>query len=331
MTLHLHGLGHFHPEVEITNRFLEDLDIGTNDTWILERVGIRSRRTSLPLDYLSQTRNRDPRAAAEAALYDATDLGQRAAERALAAAGLEPSDIGLVVAGTCGSDMATPAEAALVADRLGIAAQCFDVNSACTSFAAQLHVLSMMRPEALPDYVLLVVADTMTRCVDYSDRETAVLFGDAAGAAVISTRHAGRARILSTDLRSDPSGSAKVTIPRFGYFAQEGRVVQMFAIKKTLEQVQRLQSELEGSGLTVHFVGHQANMRVLESVCERADIAPERHHSNVEWYGNTGSPSCATVLSMNWEKWTPGDNVLVAVVGAGLTWGSFLVRFGDDS
>jgi 3-oxoacyl-[acyl-carrier-protein] synthase-3 len=237
----------------------------------------------------------------------------------------------MVIAGTCGSDLATPAEAALVADRLEIAAPCIDVNSACTSFAAQLQVLSMMRPEALPDYVLVVVSDTMTRCVDYTDRDTAVLFGDAAAAAVVSTRHPGRARILCTDLRSDPAGSAKVTIPRFGFFAQDGRAVQMFAIKKTLEQVQRLQAELEGTGGPVHFVGHQANLRVLESVCERAGIPPERHHSNVEWYGNTGSPSCASVLSMHWEKWAPGDVVLVAVVGAGLTWGSFLLRFGDDS
>jgi len=331
LTLHLHGLGHFHPEVEITNRFLEELDIGTTDSWIVERVGIRSRRTSLSLDYLRETKNRDPRAAAEAAQYDTTDLGERAALRALAAAGLDRSDVGLVIAGTCGSDLATPAESALVADRLEISAPCFDVASACTSFAAQLQVLSMMRPEALPDYVLVVVSDTMTRCVDYSDRETAVLFGDAAAAAVISPRHPGRARIVSTDLCSDPAGSKKVIIPRFGYFEQEGRAVQMFAIKKTLEQVQRLQAELEGSTRPSHFVGHQANMRVLESVCERANIPPERHHSNVEWYGNTGSPSCASVLSMQWEKWAPGDDVLVAVVGAGLTWGSFVLRFGEDS
>jgi len=331
VTLHLHGLGHFHPEVEITNRFLEDLDIGTTDAWIFERVGIRSRRTCLPLDYLRETLNRDPRAAAEAARYDTVDLGRHAAERALEAAGRQRSDIGMVVAGNCGSDMATPTEASLLADRLGIAAPCIDVNSACTSFAAQLQVLSMMRPEALPDFVLVVVSDTMTRCVDYSDRDTAVLFGDAAAAAVVSTRHPGRARILSTVLRTDPAGSAKVTIPRFGHFAQEGRAVQMFAIKKTLEQVQRLQTELEGAGRPAHFVGHQANLRVLESVCERAGIAPERHHANVEWYGNTGSPSCASVLSMQWEKWAPGDDVIVAVVGAGLTWGSFLLRFGDDS
>ena len=330
MTLHLHGLGHFHPEEEITNRFLEELDIGTSDSWILERVGIRSRRTALSLDYIRETKNRDPRAAAEAATYDATALGHRAAERALASAGVDRDALGMVVAGTCGADYVVPAESARIADRLGIAAQCVDVNSACTSFSAQLHVLSMMRPEALPDYVLVIVTDTLTRQVDYSDRETAVLFGDAAAAAVVSPRQPGRARVIGTALCSDPSGSEKVTIARYGYFAQEGRAVQMFAIKKTLEQVQRLQAEQEGGG-PAHFVGHQANLRVLQSVCERAGIPPERHHSNVEWFGNTGAPSCATVLSTQWDKWAPGDDVLVAVVGAGLTWGSFLLRFGAES
>jgi 3-oxoacyl-[acyl-carrier-protein] synthase-3 len=331
VTLYVNGLGHFHPEVEITNAFLEGLDIGTTESWIFERVGIRSRRTTLPLDYIRDTRNSDPRAGVEAALYDTTELGRRAAERALESAGIDRSAVGMVIVGNCGTDFATPTEAALVADRLGVTAPCIDVGSACTSFAAQMHLLSMMRPEALPDYVLVVVTDAMTRWVDYSDRGTAVLFGDAAAAAIVSPRHPGRARILSTELRSDPSGSAKVTIPRMGHFAQEGRAVQMFAIKKTLEQVQRIQAEHEGSGRVAHFVGHQANLRVLESVCERAKIAPEHHHSNVEWFGNTGSPSCASVLSRHWDKWGAGDDVIVAVVGAGLTWGSFLLRFGDES
>jgi 3-oxoacyl-[acyl-carrier-protein] synthase III len=121
VTLHLHGVGHFHPENEITNRFLEELDIGTTDSWILERVGIRSRRTVLPLDYIRATRNADVRAAAEAALYDTAELGKRAALRALERAGLAPSDIGMVVSGGCASDITCPAEAAEIAGRLGIA------------------------------------------------------------------------------------------------------------------------------------------------------------------------------------------------------------------
>jgi 3-oxoacyl-[acyl-carrier-protein] synthase-3 len=150
VTLHLHGLGHFHPENEITNRFLEELDIGTNNEWIVERVGIRARRTALPLDYIRSTRNRDLRAAPEAALYTTAQLGARAAELALARAGIERSRIGMVISGSSAPAVVCPAEAAFVAKELGIEVPCFDLNSACTTFLAQLYHLSLMNPELRP-------------------------------------------------------------------------------------------------------------------------------------------------------------------------------------
>jgi 3-oxoacyl-[acyl-carrier-protein] synthase-3 len=327
LTLHLHGVGHFHPEVEITNRFLEELDIGTHDAWILERVGIRSRRTVLPLDYIRATRNRDPRGAAEAALYDTAELGRRAAERALARAGIGPGDVGLVLAGNCASDLTCPAEACEIAGRLGVRAPALDVASACTSFLAQLRVLSMMQPGALPPYVLLVAQEALTRTVHYGDRATAVLFGDAAAAAVVSTRHPGRARILHAALDSDPSASDKVRIPRLAHFAQDGRAVQMFAIKKTLAEWRRLAAARGEDERPLHLVGHQANLRVLQTVCARAGIDPALHHANVEQFGNTGAPSALSVVSQLWEKWGPEDDVALVGVGAGLTWGGCLLRF----
>src|SRR5258708_39012480 len=115
VSVFLHGLGHFHPENEITNAFLESLDIGTTDPWIMERVGIRSRRTTLPLDYIRTTRNRDPRAAQEATLYTHAEAGRRAAEMALARAGMTAAHVGLVVAGYSAMDTATPAEACDIA------------------------------------------------------------------------------------------------------------------------------------------------------------------------------------------------------------------------
>ncbi|MEO7094033.1 MAG: ketoacyl-ACP synthase III, partial [Polyangiales bacterium] len=113
--LHLHGVGHFHPENVIDNRFLEALDIGTTDEWILERVGIRARRTVLPLDYVKQTKNADLRAGHEAAMYSNVETGRRAALHALERAGLTPKDIGMVVAGGCTPEMAIPAEACRIA------------------------------------------------------------------------------------------------------------------------------------------------------------------------------------------------------------------------
>jgi len=327
VTLHLHGVGHFHPEIEITNRFLEELDIGTTESWIVERVGILSRRTTLPLEYIRATRNRDPRAAAEAALYDTAELGRRAAERALASAGLRPADVGLVLSGGCATDLSTPAEACEIAGRLGVAASAFDVGSACTSFLAQLALLSKMRPEALPDFVLLVVQEALTRSVDYGDRSTAVLFGDGAAAAVVSARVPGRARVAHAEIASDPSAADKVRIPRLGHFAQEGRAVQMFAIRKSLEALARLEALRGDEDRPLHLVGHQANLRVLQTVCERAGVDPERHHSNVALYGNTGAASAPSVLSQAWPKFGPDDDVALVGVGAGLTWGGALVRF----
>lgn len=328
MSLFLHGLGHFHPENVITNRFLEDLDIGTTDAWVLERVGIRERRTLLPLDYIRQTRNRDMRMAAEAMVYGNAETGRRAAEMAIARAGIDRSQIGMVISGSSAPDMVTPAEACTIAAALGLEVPCFDVNSACTSFHVAMHLLSMLDPDKVPRFVLSVVPEGVTRTVDYSDRASAVLWGDGTSAAVLSTRERGRAEILGTAMESSPAGHDKVTIPRTGHFLQEGRTVQTFAIKKTAAGYRRLRDEHAREGRRLHFVGHQANLMMLEKVCEMCEVPPERHHHNVRDYGNTAGAGAVGVLSMRWDEWTDADDVAVAGVGAGLTWSSFLLRFG---
>jgi 3-oxoacyl-[acyl-carrier-protein] synthase-3 len=328
MTLQLHGLGHFHPETEITNGFLESLDIGTSDAWILERVGIRSRRTVLPLDYIRQTLNRDTRAAQEASTHSNGEMGARAAEIALARAGIDREDVGMVVAGTSAPGTASPAEACNVASTLGLDVPAFDVHSACTSFLALLYVLAIARPEELPAFVLVVAAESMTPTIDYSDCATAVLFGDAAAAAVVSTRHRGKAEIAGVRLHSSPSGAGKVVVPRVGHFRQEGRTVQTFAIHKTVQSLQSLWNDFHEPERSFHFVGHQANLRMLESVCRQCEIPPERHHSNVEHFGNTAAAGAPSVMSMEWERWAAGDDVALVGVGAGLTWAGAILRFG---
>jgi 3-oxoacyl-[acyl-carrier-protein] synthase-3 len=327
LTLHLHGLGHFHPPNELSNRFLEDLDIGTTDQWIVERVGIRSRRTALSLDYIKETKNQDVRAAMEARDLTNAETGVRAAEMALERAGIERSQIGMVIAGCSATDTASPAEACNIAQSLELEVPAFDVQSACTSFFVELYLLSLMQPEKLPEYVLVVTPESLTRTVDYTDRSSAVLWGDATTAAVISTAVPGRARILSNTMTSSPAGADKVVVPRLGHFAQDGRTVQMFAIKKTNRLLKQKQEEFADSDRRFNFVGHQANLRMLETVCRMCEIPEDRHHSNCEWYGNTGAASAASVLSMNWEKWSELDDVAVIGVGSGLTWSSYLVRF----
>lgn len=325
--MNLLGLGHFNPDNEITNQFLEDLDIGTNDEWILERTGIRSRRTSLSLDYIRETRNADPRGAIEAAEISNAQMGARAAEMALARAGVGIEDVGLLLGGGCAPNTVSPAEACNIGRELGAQTACLDINSACSSFIAGVYMLSMMDPAKLPEIVLLVTAEPMTGTVHYDDRASAVLWGDGALAAVFSTKQRGRAELIGQTFVSDPSGNDKVVVPRLGHFAQEGRTVQTFAIRKTSDLYLATEKDLRDNARNFHFVGHQANLRMLESVCRRCKIPKDLHHSNCEWFGNTAGASSGSVISAKWDEWTPNDDICVVGVGSGLSWGSYLMRF----
>jgi 3-oxoacyl-[acyl-carrier-protein] synthase-3 len=331
LTLYLHGMGHFHPENEISNQFLEDLDIGTNDQWILDRVGIRTRRTVLPLDYLKETQNCDVREATKAALYTNAQLGEKAATLAISRAGLETSDIGMVISGTSVCDSESPAEACNIARGLGLEVPAFDMNSACTSMWVALYMLSMMRPETVPDYVLVVAPESLTTTVNYADRSASVLWGDCTAAVVVSTRVPSRIEILDNTLDSSPAGWDKVTVPLFGHFDQEGRTVQMFAIKKTIRCLRAIQQKFPGPGRTLRFIGHQANLRMLEMVCQQCDIPDDLHHRNVVEYGNAGAAGAPSVISMNWDRWTAEDDVAIIGVGSGLSWSSYVLRFGEGS
>ncbi|UQA60963.1 3-oxoacyl-ACP synthase III family protein [Polyangium aurulentum] len=327
--LFLHGLGHFHPENCIDNAFLTELDIGTTDLWIRERVGIEVRRTVLPLDYIRTTKNRDLRAAQEAARYTNAETGRRAALMAIERAGLRPEDIGMVVTGGCSPDTCIPAEASKIANALGITCPAFDLHAACSTFGAHLHFLASMGA-SLPPFVLAVQPENTTRTVDFSDRSTAVLFGDATSAAVISTKERARVRVVSSSFDSSPAGADEVRIPRTGYFVQNGSAVQKFAIKRSTELLGRLKEEVgpERADRLI-YVGHQANLTMLESVCRRSEIPPERHWHNIVQYGNQCAAGAPSVLSQRWEKLRDGDVLGVVVVGSGLSWSSLTVEVGE--
>jgi 3-oxoacyl-[acyl-carrier-protein] synthase-3 len=171
------------------------------------------------------------------------------------------------------------------------------------------------------------VPETITCTVDYRDRSTAVLWGDAAAAAVVSASVPGRAQVLGTALGSSPAGFDKVVVPRQGFFRQEGQSVHKFAVKSMTSMLQRLQRELRAPGREFSFIGHQANFRMLERVCQSCDIPPQRHLHNIADFGNTGAAGAPSVLSMHWHAFGPGDDVAMTGVGAGLTWASCLVRF----
>ncbi|HEX5752587.1 MAG TPA: ketoacyl-ACP synthase III [Archangium sp.] len=327
----LHALGHFHPENLITNAFLQDIGLETDDAWIVERVGIRTRHTVLPLDYLRETRNRDVRGALEAALYSNAETGRRAALMALQRAGRDVKDVGMVVAGGCSPDECIPAEACRIAEALGIEAPSLDLNAACSSFCAQLHFLAGMRPERLPDFILVVNPENSTRVVDYADRSSCVLWGDGTSAALISPRIPGPWRITHTLLGGSPSGADKVKVPRAGHFTQQGSAVQAFAIKRASETFLALRAHYLAAspGRTpdgLSLIGHQANLRMLEAVQRRTEVPDAHHFYNVEHRGNCGASGAPTVLSENWDNPQVGDAVALAVVGSGLTWAGALLE-----
>jgi 3-oxoacyl-[acyl-carrier-protein] synthase-3 len=164
--------------------------------------------------------------------------------------------------------------------------------------------------------------------VDYRDRSAAVLWGDGAAAAVVSTRERGRAEILRTTLASSPTGWSKVVVPRQGFFRQDGPAVHKFAIRAMSTLLGEMQRELVTPGRPLSFVGHQANLRMLQSVCALRAVPEARHFHNLTDFGNTGAAGAPSVLSMRWDRWSPEDDVAMAGVGAGLTWSSCYLRFG---
>ena len=314
----IHGMGHWHPDTQLDNAFLESLDLGTTDAWVLQRVGIRTRHTALSLDYIRSTRNADPREAAAAASCDSIEMAARAAALAMARAGVSPIDIGLVIAGSSAPAQTAPATASLVAERLGIAAPAFDMNAACSSFVLHASVLASW---PFNGFVLTVYPEDLTRAVDYRRRDAAVLMGDGAAACVWSRTERGPIVVSDAGFGSDPSRAATVGIRNGGHLQQDGPAVQSFAIKRSVALVRDIRRDHE------LFVGHQANLRMLQSVCEHAAIPSARHLWNVDVRGNCGAAGAPSVISERWDEILRSVSDLVVVqVGAGLSWGAFRMR-----
>ncbi len=324
--LYLHGIGHFFPDNIISNDFLNCLDIGVDVKWIKERVGIEERRTVLPLDYIRSTKNKDIRTAKEAAQYSNAELGKQAAIMALKRAGIQKEEIGMIISSSCVPDMSTPAEAATIAEALGIECMTLDINTACSSFGVVTHFLDNMKESFLPSYVLVVNVESMTKVIDYTDRNTAVLWGDGSSASIVSSKVKSGIQISQFASASSPLQCYKVVAPRTGYFKQDGKAVQNFAIKNTVNMTKALIEANNFKPGDFYFIGHQANYMVLASVCQRCDIKEENHWYNVIHKGNTGSSGAPSTLSMNYEKLDKGMNIILAVLGAGLTWSSMLIE-----
>ena len=319
------GWGTAVPDARRSNADLE-ATVDTNDTWIVERTGIRERRIAAPGE-------------------TSATLGTAAAADAIKRAGLSPTDIDLLVVATASPDTLLPHTGAHIGDALGLRCGSFDVSAACAGFVYELVVGASLL-NAGYQHVLIVGAETLSRITDPEDRATVILFGDGAAAAVLS-RSDGAPGLLGWDLGCDGSAAGLIEIPAGGgrlptsadtvaarghYMKMQGQEVFRRAVRAVVDtSIATLERAGVGIDDVQWFVPHQANLRIIEAAAKRLGFEPGRTITNIEHYGNTSSASIPLALfeAVDDGRVREGDLVLCAGVGAGLTWGSALIRWGD--
>jgi 3-oxoacyl-[acyl-carrier-protein] synthase-3 len=185
-----------------------------------------------------------------------------------------------------------------------------------------------MMTDRLPPFVLTVQPEGVTRAIDFSDRSAAVLFGDACTATVVSASVKARVALVESNSGTNAAVWEKVKIPFASHFIQDGHAVQGFAIRRMTESLLGLMAGIPETG-RFRFIGHQANLGALRTVCERAGVGEDQHWHNVSDFGNTGSSGAPAVLSAHWDELRSGDRVAICLVGAGLTWANLLLTVED--
>jgi 3-oxoacyl-[acyl-carrier-protein] synthase III len=320
------ALATYVPPKLLTNADLEKM-VETSNEWILQRTGIRERHIVEPGVATS-------------------DLAREAALKAIAQAGLTPEDIELIVVGTTTPDMIFPSTACLLQNKIGARrAWGFDLGGACSGFNYSLTVASQLVATGAHEHALAVGADVMSSIIDYTDRATCVLFGDGAGAVVVSPAVDPELSIIDFHHEIDGSGGPSLCQPaggslrpasretveqRLHYVKQDGQAVFRFAVKKTEEAARTL---LERNGLSAKdvdlFVSHQANRRIILSAAERLGLTEQQVIINIERFGNTTGGTIPLALNDAVEsgRLKKGDLVLLASVGAGFTVGAVLLRW----
>ncbi|MCX6126413.1 MAG: hypothetical protein NTV34_16895, partial [Proteobacteria bacterium] len=237
--------------------------------------------------------------------------------------------IDTVISGASTPDNDIPASACTIAAQLGIERiRGFDINSACSTFVVQCHVTRALMAAKMSSEAALFCTDRYSTRLDYTDRKSCILFGDASIFAAISAEpKANSLKVIDTMVESAPSGWEHIVMPEGKTFHQNGAAVQKFAVSKTIAAAQDI---LARNNLTTKdaqwFIGHQANYRMLTSAMEKLGVNEKCHLFNVVDKGNQGACGAPSVLSQYWDRYLPGDYIVMAVVGAGLTWGSMLLQ-----
>jgi 3-oxoacyl-[acyl-carrier-protein] synthase III len=314
------GAGSYVPEKVLTNADLERM-VETSDEWITTRTGIKERRIAAANEFTS-------------------DLAAKAAERAMASAGVTADQVDLIIVATITPDMLFPSTACLVQQKIGARkAMAFDIEAACSGFAYALEIGRQFVQSGSMNTVLVIGAEKLSSIIDWTDRGTCVLFGDGAGAAVLQHRPGSRG-ILSSCLCADgakgemlcmPGGGSRVpatadsVASRLHYLRMDGKETFKNAVNAMLSSGQEA---LRRAGLTIQdirlVIPHQANRRIIDAVGDRLEVLPDQVFINVDRYGNTSAASVAIALdeAVSQGRLKRGDFVLLLVFGAGLTWGA---------
>jgi 3-oxoacyl-[acyl-carrier-protein] synthase-3 len=319
------GTGHSYPEGILTNADLEKI-VETSDDWITTRTGIKQRRKAKPGEYTSM-------------------FAVRAARQAIERAGLQPADIDLILCATVTPDQILPSTGCIIQAELGAnKAAAMDIVAACSGFLYGLTMADTMIRTGQSKYALVIGAEILTQYVDYTDRQTCVLFGDGAGAAVLGAVDGDRG-ILAARIRSDGRYEEQLFSPGGGtrkpptaetlaagdhFFKMKGNELFKVAVRSMADVSREV---LEEAGLTAEdvsiFIPHQANQRITDAVANKLNVESERVYSNIAMHGNTSSASIPIGLDECVEagKIKTGDLVLLASFGGGVTWGGVLMRW----
>lgn len=319
------AVGHYVPEKILTNADLEKM-VDTNDEWIRARTGIRERRI------LEQGAT--------------SDLCVKAIQACLASRNIEATDIDLIIVATVTPDMLFPATACIVQDKIGARnAWGFDLSAACSGFVYALVVGAQFVESGSYSKVLVVGADKMSSIIDYSDRNTCILFGDGAGAVLLEASEDPAYGLLDHRLYSDGSGGAYLYMKgggslnpsshetvdkRMHYVYQDGKAVFKVAVIGMAEVSAEIMQRNNLTGEDVAWlVPHQANLRIIDATAERLGIDGSKVMINIDRYGNTTAATIPLCLSEWWQcgKLKRGQNVVVTSFGAGYTWGAALIKW----
>jgi 3-oxoacyl-[acyl-carrier-protein] synthase-3 len=324
ITAAITAVGGYAPETKLTNADLEKM-VETNDEWIKSRTGISERRIL-----------KEPGKAT-------SDMAVPAILEILAKKNLAATDIDCIICATVTPDMVFPATANIISDKVGATnAWGFDLGAACSGFLYALTTGTTLIESGRYKKVIVVGADKMSAIVDYTDRNTCILFGDAAAAVLLEPNEEGFG-IQDSILRSDGSGreflhmkaggslkpaSVETVLAKEHFAYQEGKTVFKFAVKGMADVSAELleRNKLTGDDIA-WLVPHQANLRIIDATAERMGISKDKVMINIERYGNTTAATIPLCLYEWKDKLKKGDNVVLAAFGGGFTWGATLVKW----